>query len=495
MPDLNALIENYFAPKKKKIKLSSIQSLMEIMKETHEEFILERETKPTTATNLDNSEEKSIDIKFPKIRISEDFGKIGTGDRATIEKFAANIAGNTIEEKIANLNSILTEANPDASIGQLLSTMVITEILSSIVSDFTESAGGFIFEGFLAGLFGGKSVQIADPKDIEGMDAAGKPITDVILNGKHYSLKLLGQETIVKGSFKNMVNHFKTVDHIIYLDARRIGKDQGLEFGEFTITLENFLDVFITPFLREVAKSEIETIEKPSDFKKKLAQLVKEKKPIKKIKVSGPVPGFGRTNVFDYSQAVPDQLNEKRYTGSDMNKIINMFINMPDDQLQSLAPFGLIYAEQKFEGTKAEKLFGRYSLVEQIKAAIEKENREEILRLLELTPGYGPKPQQFKFTREEAENIANFRSVGKLMIGPEYMKKAYANYANVLRDTLTPVYNNLQLFTDNINDYFLGVGGEDAEQNRKQYAMKAIQNANDLQTSTTRAVEKIEKEG
>ena len=495
MADLDTLVENYFAPKEKKIKLSSIQSLMEIIKETHEEFMLEREVRSTTASNLDKSEQKSIDIKFPKIRISEDFGKIGTGDRAIIEKFAKNIGGSTVEEKIANLNSILTEANPDASIGQLLSTMVITEILSSIVSDFTESAGGFIFEGFLAGLFGGKSVQIVSPDDIEGMDATGKPITDVILGDKHYSLKLLGKETAVAGSFRNMVNHFKSNGPpIVYLDARRIGKDQGLEFGEFTITLENFLDVFVTPFLKEVTRSDVETIEKPSDFKKKLAQLVKEKKPVKKIKVSGPVPGFGRVNVFDYSQAVPDKLNEERYTGSDMNKIINMFINMPDDQLQSLAPFALRYAEQKFEGTKAEKLFGNFSLVEEIKAAIEKEDREEIFRLLELTPGYD-KSQQFEFTRKQAEDIEKFKSIGKLMIGPDYMKKAFANYANVLRDTLTPVYDNLQLFTDNINDYFLGVGGEDAEQNRKQYAMNAIKNANDLETSTNRAVEKIEKKG
>ena len=116
MADLDTLVENYFAPKEKEIKLSSIQSLMEIIKETHEEFILEREARSTTASNLDKSEQKSIDIKFPKIRISEDFGKIGTGDREIIEKFAANIAGNTLEEKIANLNSILTEANPDASI-------------------------------------------------------------------------------------------------------------------------------------------------------------------------------------------------------------------------------------------------------------------------------------------------------------------------------------------------------------------------------------------
>ena len=381
------------------------------------------------------------------------------------------------------------------SIGQLLSTMVITEILSSIVSDFTESAGGFIFEGFLAGLFGGESKQIVSADDIEGMDAAGKPITDVILGDKHYSLKLLGKETAVAGSFKNMVNHFKTIPYIIYLDARRIGKDQGLEFGEFTITLENFLDVFVTPLLKQVARSKPVEVESGKELKSLLSKLKDEEKPVKEVRTSKNLPAPFNARVFSFSPSKEDRLNEVSYSGSDMNKLIDMIMSTPDEQLDQFGPFAVIHADTKFEGTKAEKLFGSFGLVEQIKTAIEKKDREEIFRLLELTPGYGPKPQQFEFTRKQAEDIRGFKSIGKLMIGPDYMKKAFANYANVLRDTLTPVYDNLQLFTDNINDYFLGVGGEDAKQNRKQYAMNAIKNANDLETSTNRAVEKIEKKG
>ena len=78
------------------------------------------------------------------------------------------------------------------------------------------------------------------------------------------------------------------------------------------------------------------------------------------------------------------------------------------------------------------------------------------------------------------------------MIGPKYMKKSFANYANILRETISPVYEQLQLFTDNINDYFLGVSGESAAQDRKQYALDAIDNANNLEVATNNAVEKIE---
>ena len=83
------------------------------------------------------------------------------------------------------------------------------------------------------------------------------------------------------------------------------------------------------------------------------------------------------------------------------------------------------------------------------------------------------------------------------MIGPPYMKKVFANYANwILRQTsgTKTVYDpNLQLFTDNINDYFLGSDQVRAwHKTDKQYAMNAIQNANDLEEDirTSNAVKK-----
>ena len=222
-----------------------------------------------------------INISLPTIKITEDWGRMSTKDRAIIENFTKRIQGNTLEQKLESLNSILTTKKEKATVSDILSTMVVCEILSSILREFTESAGGFIFEGFLAGLFGGESVQITGPEDI-GSGATGKPITDVILNNRHYSLKLLGQKTAVAGSFRNMVEHFTDYDHVVYLDGRRIGKDQGLEFGEFIITLPRFLDVFLAPFLREVTSKGVK-IKSASELKKFLKKLDSEGKPIKTI--------------------------------------------------------------------------------------------------------------------------------------------------------------------------------------------------------------------
>ena len=264
---LDDLVESYFGQPSP----SPLKNLQGLYEQVFAELLNEKE-------NVDPGEDINIDIKFPKIRITEDFGTLGTEDRTIIEKFTRNIQGNTLQAKIDSLNNILTTKREDATVGEILSTMVVCEILSAIITNFTESAGGFIFEGFLAGLFGGESVQITSPEDIPGMDASGKPITDVILGGRHYSLKLLGQTTGVKGSFRNMVQHFKSVDHIVYLDARRVAKDQGLEFGEFTITLDNFLDVFVDPFISQVAIKEPEQIDTADELKTRLNALIREKK-------------------------------------------------------------------------------------------------------------------------------------------------------------------------------------------------------------------------
>ena len=206
-----------------------------------------------TEMSVKDEEGEKIDIKLPTIKLTENWGVLDNEDRDRIETYMKNVAGDTVEAKLESLRSVL-EGTRDAGIGEILSTLIAIEILSNLAGpigtrEFTESAAGFIFEGFLAGLFGGQSIQITSPEEIEGMDASGKPITDVILGGRHFSLKLLGDKTAVKGSFQNLVNHFKTLDHVVYLDARRT-PDGGLQFGEFTITLEDFMDVFYTPFAR-----------------------------------------------------------------------------------------------------------------------------------------------------------------------------------------------------------------------------------------------------
>ncbi len=478
--NLNQLVNSFFE-EKENLSFSNLLKLIEEQM-TSTNTLTEKAGLATSAADLEN-----INISLPTIKITEDWGKAESKDRAIIENFTKNIApGGTLEQKIAALNSVLTEKKADAKISEILSTMVVCEVLSSIIREFTESAGGFIFEGFLAGLFGGKSVQITSPEEIEGMDASGKPITDVILNDRHYSLKLLGQTTGVKGSFANMVEHFSQLDHVVYLDARRIEGDQGLEFGEFVITLENFLDVFVTPFLKQVTIRGLQ-VDSASGLKDMLRKLRSEGKPVKEIKFSK--TGFAGMSgkVFTYSP----RLDEVQVSREALINVLKQIDEMPEEQLEEFGPFAVSHADQKFEGTKAEKLFGSMAVVNILKRNIASGNRDSIIDSLRQTNGYKEK-QQFEFTRTQAEEIAGFKTVGTLMIGEQYMKQTWAAYADLLQETIGPVYRNLQLFTNNVNNYFLEAPTKEKKQGRKQYAMDAIGDAKNLEQATSTAVEKIE---
>jgi hypothetical protein len=490
-----------------KMNEASIDGALKVLKENKKAkpfdllAELERRLRLSETDETVVSPTKKIDIKLPVLKISEAWGRTGNSDRDIIESFASKIAGDTLEAKLKGMNDILDGSGVDADISGLLSTMMICEILSSILRDFTESAGGFVFEGFLAGLFGGKSVQITKPEDI-GSGAAGKPITDVILNDKHYSLKLLGQTTVVKGSFKNMVEHFADYNHVVYLDARRIGKDKGLEFGEFEITLPGFLDVFVTPFLREVTTKGTR-IDSSAEFKKFLQKLDSEGKPVKKISFGrkGFIPGRTATD-FKYSPQESSFLTEEilqeiKTSGEDLKRILGRAMQMEDEELQQFAPFTLDHAEQRFEGTKAEKLFGSMAVVDILKRNIQAFSRdrtdttkEAIINSLRETDGY-QKKQQFEFTRTQAEDIANFRVVGTLMVGEERMKDVWSVYAKTLKEVINPLYGNLQEFTNNINAYLLGTGDGD----RKARGEQALQDVGQLRIAADKAIKHVKSTG
>ena len=191
-----------------------------------------------------------------------------------------------------------------------------------------------------------------------------------------------------------------------------------------------------------------------------------------------------------YSQ----NLDEGKVSAQQLNSILKTVAEAPEEELQQFAPFTVTHSDQKFEGTKAEKLFGSMAIVDILKRNIAsgvEENKAAIINSLRRTQGYEGR-QQFEFTRTQAEEIAGFRTVGTLMIGEQYMKQTWAAYADLLQETIGPVYRNLQLFTNNVNNYFLETSEENKKQSRKQYAIDAIGDAKNLQVATSNAVETIE---
>ena len=345
--------------------------------------------------------------------------------------------------------------------------MVVIEILNAILADFTESAGGFIFEGFLAGLFGGEAVQVTDVGDETG-EATGKPITDVVLGGREYSLKLLGQTTGVKGSFRNMVEHFRSGrDHVVYLDARRTGT--GLLFGEFEITLDNFLQVFYEPF-KKIARDQIDP----------------ESQGIPATELQDRINTIGPDNVTIIQLAKPRR-----------NYSLEQIQQMDPEQLAQSQVNFIKYnkdADYDKQSAKIQKLFGDAKSFDDFKRIYfarkqGKASDEELLKFMTTLDGYVNR-EQFEFTRKQAESIANFQEVGELDINPETLKRTWLNYGEILKESVEPIYRSLNDFTNNINLFFLTdqEGGD-----HKQSGIAAANDAKQLQANTDKAVKSINK--
>ena len=406
---------------------------------------------------------------MPKLRISEDWGQPDSGDRQIIQRFSASVSGDTLEEKLAHINNVATGQVQLASVGQILGTMVVLEVLSAILAQFTEAAGGFIFEGFLAGLFGKNSVQITDVEEED--EATGKPITDVQLGDKEYSLKLLNPKTAVKGSWRNMVEHFASGrDHVVYLDARRSGSgaSDSLLFSEFVITLATFLEVFHKPFVKFAKK-----VKKVRNKEQLVSAMDSLGDQVWKVKFDSPV--IGRRASFENNKQTPEGLSTM------LPELIS--------NTEKLPPADVFYSEEAYEKSSTlKKLFGPARKFNEVQSAIETGDKDQIIAVLRTTAGYINK-EQFLFTPLQTKAIEGEKEIAFLNLGDEQLKKTWLIYGDILRKTVTPVYTFIGRFNENISKYFMGT--EDGDP-RKQHAMAAQADLTQLKEATDEAISNIE---
>ena len=244
--DLDKIVENFLAPRGTSIDFASLCGMIEEILDTDGLASL------TNIRRLNEDVEAAPErvIKFPKIKITENWGSKNNEDRAIFETLMRNVRGNTIQEKLQAVSDFL-EHQEGLPIAEILSNLMFVEIFSNILEEFNPSTAGFLFEAFLAGLFQG--VQIDEP------EGGSLPIEDVELFVKRgfgenaeqevvpYSLKVLSPNTDLKGSFKNLVDFFRKPENerVIYLAVTKVGGTGAvgkLQFYEFEINKDNFFD-------------------------------------------------------------------------------------------------------------------------------------------------------------------------------------------------------------------------------------------------------------
>jgi len=237
--NLDNLIEGFFEDKS-----LSYKSLLSMINEQIEESgYLDKKQ-----TITEEEKRFSFTIPIPKWTPSEAWGDPSSQDRKEIQRiFRAVTGGNDIKARITSINKFLNPASArrKRSPSSIINMMMITEALQATLNDYNESAAGFVFEGFMSALTGGKQ--------IAGKVAGTLPIEDFVAFSdfgadQPVSLKLLSAKTPVKGSFTNIVDFLlvRGSPAIKYLVAYKqtTGEDvvEKLNIYAFDITRENFID-------------------------------------------------------------------------------------------------------------------------------------------------------------------------------------------------------------------------------------------------------------
>lgn len=460
---IDQLVENFFNPKQKRTEDYTIADLLSLIKEVEHTLPLLKEKKDSSSGRMSmgvpasaykgekvsDAETKEMVIKIPVIKITERWGKLreaeGGKDRQIIETFTKNIGGGTVKEKLTNIQNVIIEFDPNASIPKILSTIVFLELLRSIVQEYTEAVSGFLFEGFLAGIFGGQSVQIIDVEGGEGEGQKGKPITDVVLNGKRYSLKLLSETTGIHGSFENMVEHMAQYGQIIYLIVRKSGDKGTLQFSEFEITLNNFL-TYIGFGEEKIVKASA----KPEKMTGAEIKQHLNRKDLEIIKVST-IDG----NTVKGATTRPETLSDQ------------------EEYIVSVAR-----SQLSLSGT-AKKLYGSEQMYLKILELQKSGDKEEFIKLLRETPGYIKREQ---WTIPYGYAAKNSQVVGTLDLSEATMTGIATKYAELLQNSLIPIYTKLDEVGNAVNNYFLGVSSD--ETSNKQYAQIAATKSKELAAET-----------
>jgi len=230
---------------------SEFKSIMELVEKMVSESVVEPLTEAESRF--------SFSIPFPKLVPTEAWGVPNNMDRQQVNKiFSVIRGGNSIKNRIADLNKFLTPASAKRkrSPNVILNMMMVTEALQATLNDYNESSAGFVFEAFMAALTGGQQIsgRVKGTLPIEdfraGFTLGDAQLDDPSKAGAPVSLKLLSPKTPIKGSFTNLVDYLlvRGESKIAYLIAYKETTGDTVEklyIFDFEISRANFVDMLV----------------------------------------------------------------------------------------------------------------------------------------------------------------------------------------------------------------------------------------------------------
>lgn len=473
MVDINKMISEYSTP-----KIDSLDSWFNLLNEVAEavsknDLILEQEEQEGSRF--------SYSIAIPKLVPNEAWGKPSAQSRKEIERvFSVVRGGADIQARIADINKFLSpkSAKRKTSANVILNMMMIVEALQATLNDYNESAAGFVFEGFMAALTGGKQ--------ISGRIRGTLPIEDFVAfseigEGDPVSLKLLGPDTPTEGSFTNLVDYLfargaKKITYLVTYKDVVGGVVEKLLIFDYVLSRENFIDalypsnegVFGSRQNAEALKQAAQNWDGTPEGLMPIAMALKD------------IPGYTKKGML-YAMARGGEAYVPPKDEVDIE-------DLPPEQREREEKIRALKSEYERIGTKRAKAFKKaetYGVEQSEEDKQQKERdkrrakeieqelqslgasinesrfheREKLLMKEEkiLMESGGSGASQWKITRDAMNKMAdliNMRNYGTLDLSQKNIDELVKIYSKILGNSLRKLLQNTKDLTENIGRYY-----------------------------------------
>lgn len=176
------------------------------MKIKLKDLLMEASDTGKTSKKVAAELDKLID-SIPSIPITEKWGQLDSAERIDFEKRLEAFLPkglspeDRIKHFIAKVNGTV-KVKSSNSVTDIFNRLVVMRTINNIVTGFSPSGAGFIFEALTAAIMGGK-------QEIEKDETGALGIADVKVNGKPYSMKLLSSKSKLKGSVSGLIDGVK----------------------------------------------------------------------------------------------------------------------------------------------------------------------------------------------------------------------------------------------------------------------------------------------
>ena len=437
----------------------------------------------------------SVRLSLPRLTPNESWGNPKSQSRKDIDRIFASITRKgTIKERIDHVNSFADPVRAKRKgtgkrFNTILNMMMILESLQACLNDYSESSSGFVFEGFMAAVTGGKQ--------IAGRVGGTLPIEDFVAgDGEPVSLKLLSPKTPIHGSFTNLIDYLFIrggggEKGIKYLIGRKNSDDAGsvtqLMLLEFVINRQNFVDIMLTSGNQDLLGDQAVPLETLAEvWKGSKEEIIKMRDVLKLTPGYNQTLGMFKKNVDDQGGFNPQAsepknpaVKQKQYGGEkgrserisarkqgfadaaagkepDFESWLEANAPQLKDPEQkrglnaAIKTYNAGYAEYVPEQPEPidESYFGEFH--EREKLMMEHERA-----LMETKGGTGGK--QWSISAAATEKIANIADVdyyGELNLSDENIKACTDIYIELMGENLMTLLKTTEEFTKNIGKYF-----------------------------------------